>query len=131
MSSARPKKREQDRAHKISLQFWKTGYLDLTKTKEKQLNHSFNMFLQLLLTISWQLLAKCLSSLLVFASLLHNICSLTETMSRKFQGSDHSRFGGSEKDCYFLKFPKWQHKLVWNYKRGKLVSYFLNNAAKT
>ena len=27
--------------------------------------------------------------------------------------------------------PKWQHKLGWNYKRGKLVSYFLNNGAKT
>ena len=55
-------------------------------------------------------------------------------MSRKFreiQGSGESRFGGSEKDCYFLKFPKWQHKLVWNYKREKLVSYFLNNATKT
>ena len=27
--------------------------------------------------------------------------------------------------------PKWEHKLVWDYKRGKLVSYFLNKAAKT
>ena len=49
----------------------------------------------------------------------------------KFQGSGESRFGGSEKDRYFLKIPKWQHKLVRDYKRGKLVSYFLNNAAKT
>ena len=30
-----------------------------------------------------------------------------------------------------MKIPKWQHKLVRDYKRGKLVSYFLNNAAKT
>ena len=29
------------------------------------------------------------------------------------------------------KIPKWQYKLVREYKRGKLVSYFLNNAAKT
>ena len=56
---------------------------------------------------------------------------LTETMSRKLQWSSQSRFGGSEKDCYFLKIPKWQHKLVRDYKRRKLVSYFLNNAAKT
>ena len=41
------------------------------------------------------------------------------------------RFGGSEKGRYFLKIPKWQHKHVRDYKRGKLVSYFLNNAAKT
>ena len=27
--------------------------------------------------------------------------------------------------------PKWKHKLVWENKRGKLVSYFLDNAAKT
>ena len=49
----------------------------------------------------------------------------------KFQGSGQSRFGGSEKDRYFLKIPKWQHKLVRNYKRGKLVSNFLNNGLKT
>ena len=50
-------------------------------------------------------------------------CALTETMS--------SRFGGSEKDHSFLKIPKWQHELAWYYKRVKVVSYFLNNAAKT
>ena len=42
-----------------------------------------------------------------------------------------SRFGGSEKDHYFLKIMKWQHKLVRDYKWRMLVSYFLNNAAKT
>ena len=48
--------------------------------------------------------------------------SLTKTMSRKFQGSSESSLGSSEKDhCFFMR----------NYKRGKLVSYFLNNAAKT
>ena len=40
------------------------------------------------------------------------------------------RFRGSEEDRYFLKIPKWQHKHVRDYKRGKSVSYFLNNAAK-
>ena len=49
----------------------------------------------------------------------------------KFQEFGESRFGGSQKDRYFLKILKWQHKLVRDYKRGKLVSYFLNNAAKT
>ena len=49
----------------------------------------------------------------------------------KFQGSGESRFGSSGKDRCFSKIPKWQHKLVRNCKRGNLVSYFLNNAAKT
>ena len=49
----------------------------------------------------------------------------------KFQGSDEGKFGSSERDWYFLKIPKWQHTLVWDYKRGMLVFYFLNNAAKT
>ena len=30
-----------------------------------------------------------------------------------------------------MTIPKWQHELAQYYKRGKLVSYFLNNAAKT
>ena len=49
----------------------------------------------------------------------------------KFQGSGESRLDGSEKDRYFLKFPKWWHKFFRDYKRGKVVSYSLNNAAKT
>ena len=48
----------------------------------------------------------------------------------KFQGSSKSRIGVSQKDHYFLKIPKWQHKLVQDYKRGKLVSCFRNNADK-
>ena len=52
-------------------------------------------------------------------------------MPRKFQRFRECRFGGSEKDCYFLNIPKWQHKLIWEYKRGKLASYFLDNVAKT
>ena len=64
---------------------------------------------------------------------MHNICSLIETIeenSGRFQGFGQ-RFGSSEKDCYFLKILKWQHKLARDCKQGKLVSYFLNNAAKT
>ena len=49
----------------------------------------------------------------------------------KFQESGESRFSGSEKDRYFLKIPKWQHKLVRDYKRRKLVYSFLNNTSKT
>ena len=52
-------------------------------------------------------------------------------MPRKFQGIIECRFGGSEKERYFLKIPKWQHKLIREYKRRKLASYFLDNAAKT
>ena len=48
----------------------------------------------------------------------------------KFQGSGESRSGGSEKDRYFLNIQKWQNKLVRDYKRGNLVSYFVNNAVK-
>ena len=61
--------------------------------------------------------------------------SLTETECQgnfgKFQRFRESRFRGLEKDRYFLKIPKWQHTLVRDYRRGKLVSYLLNNAAKT
>ena len=49
----------------------------------------------------------------------------------KFQEFGEIRFDGSEKDRCFLKILKWQHKLVWDHKRRKLVSCFLNNAAKT
>ena len=59
------------------------------------------------------------------------ICTLTETMSRRFQGSRKSTFGGSEKDRYFLKIPKWQHKLALDYNQGKVPYYFVNNAPKT
>ena len=35
-----------------------------------------------------------------------------KTMSRKFQGFAAKAFGGSNKDRYFLKSPKWQHDVV-------------------
>ena len=83
----------------------------------------------------------CLPSLLVFTSLWSLHCSLllsTQVLQKpcqrnfgKFQESGDGSFGGSEKDRYFLKIQKWQHKLVRDYKRGKSVSYFLNNATKT
>ena len=51
--------------------------------------------------------------------------------SGKFQRSGESRFGSSEKDRKFLKILKWRQELARFYKWGKLVSYFLNNAANT
>ena len=67
---------------------------------------------------------KCLLSLPVFGSLLTYTYSLTETMPKEFKGPAESTFYGSEKDHYFSKIPKWQHKLVREYKRGKLVAIF-------
>ena len=85
-----------------------------------------------------ELVASCckfLPSLLIFTSVLRITIAVLQKPCQgnfgNFQGSGESRFGGFEKDRYFLKIPKWQHKFVWDYKRGKLVSYFLNNAAKT
>ena len=52
------------------------------------------------------------------------------TMPRKFKRSGKNRFGVSEKDPYFLNIPKWQHKLVQEYKQGKLFSYFLEVVAR-
>ena len=69
--------------------------------------------------------------------LTHYICSLMVLQKPcqenfgKFQEFGASRFDGSEKDLYFLKYLKWQHKLVRDYKRRNSVSCFLNNAAKT
>ena len=83
----------------------------------------------------------CLPSLLAFTSLwcLHYpLLRSTQVLQkscqgnfRKFQGSGKSRFGGSGKDQYFLKIPKWQYKHFLDYKWRKLVSYFLNNVATT
>ena len=61
---------------------------------------------------------------LVFAILFQQ---LQKPCQGYFQGSG----GGSEKDHWFLKIPKWQHKLVRKYMRGKLFFSFINNAAKT
>ena len=36
-----------------------------------------------------------------------------------------------KKIAIIFKILKWQHELVWDYKQGKLVSYVLNNAART
>ena len=94
--------------------------------------------LVLLLTIFLQLVAsysKCLPSLLIFTSFLRITFSVLQKPCRgnfwKLQRSGESRSGDSGKDRYFLKIPKWQHKCVWDYKRGKLVSCILNNAAET
>ena len=79
-TSAKKEEKPEDGADKISLQIWKTGYLDVTKTFAPHITHLM-CSLVLLLTISFQLLAsfnRCLPS-------FSYICSLTETMSRKFQ----------------------------------------------
>ena len=92
----------------------------------------------LLLIISLRLVTscgKCLPSWLLFNWLLRITFAVLQKPCQgnfwKFQGLGKSRFGCFEKDCYFLKIPKWQHEFVRNFKRGKLISYFLNNAAKT
>ena len=103
-------------------------YQNKAKTVAPRITHLVCSLL-LLLTISLQLAArydKSLPSLLVFA-----VAVLQKPCQGKFQRSGKSRFGSSERNCYFLKIPKWQHKPVREYKQRKLVSYFLNNAAKT
>ena len=52
-------------------------------------------------------------------------------MPRKVQGFGECSLGNSEKDCYFFKIPKRQHKFIWEYKQGKLASYFLDHVATT
>ena len=51
-------------------------------------------------------------------------------MPRKFQGLGECRFDGSEKDRYYLKIPNLQHQFTREFKRGKLASFFLDNAPK-
>ena len=94
--------------------------------------------LVLLITIFLQLVAscsKCLPSLLIFTSFLRITFSVLQKPCRgnfwKLQRSGERRSGDSGKYRYFLKIAKWQHKCVWDYKRGKLVSCILNNAAET
>ena len=77
----------------------------------------------------------CLPSFLVFTSLLRITFAVLQKPGQgnfgKFQGTGE-RVGLAvlKKDRCFLKIPKWQHKLARDYKRRKLVSYFLNNGAK-
>ena len=47
--------------------------------------------------------------------------NIGSVLKKKNQESSKSRFGGSEKDRYFLKIPKWQYKLIRDYKRGKFI----------
>ena len=107
--------REQGETDSIFLRFWKTGYLYVTKTKEKLHVTHLMCSLLLLLTISLQLVpsySKCLSSLLVFFSLLQLqllvslflCCNLTETIP------ENIKFGGPEKDFFFFKF---QNMFIW------------------
>ena len=117
---------------KVSLQYWKTGCLDVTNVTH------WMYYLVLLLAISMQLVASYsiwLPSLPVYPSLLRITFALLQKPFQgnfwKCQGPSKSRFGDFKKDCYCLEIPKWQHKRVRYYKRRNLVSYFLNNPAKT
>ena len=103
--------------------------------------YSFNVFFSII-TYNFlptvQLLAsynRCLPSLLAFTLFLRLKFAVLQKPCQgnfgKFQEFGKIRFGIPLKDCYFLKILKCQHKLVWDYKRGKLVCYFLNNATKT
>ena len=67
-----------------------------------------------------------MSSIFTFAFTLLFFLSLRleKPWQKKFQAFGESKFGGSKTDRQFLKIPKWQHKLVWEYEQGKLVSYF-------
>ena len=93
----------------------------------------------LLLTVSSQLVAsfsflvwrKWFQSLLVLFVIHSYACILTETMPRIFQGYSECRFHGSENDRYYLKIAKSQHKHAQENKRGRWITYFLDNTAKT
>ena len=98
-------------------------YMEPKQKNSSSTQISFNVFF--ITTTTASAFDLCLSS-----SLLSYSYCLVETMPRNFQGFGECRFGGSEKDPYFLKIPKWQLKLIQKYKRGKLASFFLDNAAK-
>ena len=78
-------------------------------------------------------------SIFVFAFIYISLCRITLAILqkpcqgnfRKFQRSGKNSLAVLKKQRWILKISKWQHKLARYYKRGKLVSYFLNNAAKT
>ena len=64
----------------------------------------------------------------------HYTGSLTETIKRKFREISKIRrdqIWRFEKRSLFLIIAKQRHNLARYYKRGNLVSYFQNNAAKT
>lgn len=78
---------------------------------------------------SYPLFKSCVvsQSLPSSTSLRIFISTLTETVSGVFSRI-RWRF---RKNLWFLKIPKWQNKLVWKYRRGKLFFSFINNAADT
>ena len=112
------------------------------QTREKHLLHSFQITRLMCSTYNFLTTgSKLLHVPSIFAclyfTLVPSLLRSTQVLQKpchgnfgKFQGSGESRFGVPEKDRYFLKIPKWQHKHVRDYKRGKLVSYFLYDAAK-
>ena len=96
--------------------------------------------LVLLLAISLQLVASYNSCFPLISACPHFIIThyTFAVLEKSYQGNFGKfqkfckrRFDDSEKDRYFLEILKWQGKLVWDYKRGKLDSYLLKNATKT
>ena len=103
---------EWDRTDKISLQFGKFGFLDVTNTKKKTVAAHITYLmcsLLLLVKIYLQLVTSHIASAfhICLSSLRFYICSLTETMLRKFQGSSESSFGSSGEDNSLFKISKW------------------------
>ena len=100
--------------------------------------YSLNVFLSIITYNFYPTVSKLQQVLSIF-SCLNLFLRLTLAVLQKpyqenfakFREFGESRFGGSENDRYFLKILKWQHKLVQDYTRGTLVSYFLNSPAKT
>ena len=73
----------------------------------------------------------CLHFISLYAFRLKPYKNHVKEISRNFKDPTKGRFGSSGKDRYFLKILKQQHNFFLDCKREKLVSYFLNNAAKT
>ena len=97
----------------ISKQFWKTGYLDVTKTKKRTVASHITH-------LKWSLVLPSLP-LHFYALYFQPYRNHVKEISGNFK--DPTRV--------FLKIPKWQHRHARYYKQGKLVSYFPNKGAKT
>ena len=107
-----PSAREQDRADKNSLQFWKTGYLDVAKreTVEPHINHlmrSYNYYLQFLynwyqfIAIAFHL---CLSSLRFYALHLQLCRNHVKEISRNFKDPARVNLTVLQKNVIFWRF---------------------------
>ena len=100
------------------------------KTVSRHITHLMSFLLKLL-TISSQLASQLQQVPFIFSVFTFFLQSYINHAKRISRKVAESRFGGSEKDRYLLKILKWQHRLIRECKREKLVSFFLNNAVKT